>query len=877
MKMAIDPICGMTVDPAQAAGSYDYKNTTYYFCATSCLERFRADPEKALTKKPLNLITMPALRKPLPMMQPASRGEIDPVCGMTVQPATAAGSFTYRDRTHYFCAVRCLDKFRADPEYYLTPPEQRVPKPAPVPVGAHTQYVCPMDPEVSETKPGACPICGMALEPEDVTALPTRTEYTCPMHPEIIQTEPGSCSLCGMALEPRTVAVEVANPELVDMTRRFWLSLALGAPIFALMISEMLPGQPLQQLVSSRVLVWLQFLLATPVVLWIGYPLFERAWASMASGHLNMFTLIGLGTGAAYFYSVAATLIPGMFPDSFRTHGGELAVYFEPAVAIIALVLLGQVLELRARSRTSSALKALLGLAPKTARVIRKDGREEDIPLEQVQVSDRLRVRPGEKIPVDGVVVEGSSAVDESMVTGEPIPVEKQSGNTVVGATVNGTGSFVMRAERVGRETLLAQIVRMVSEAQRTRAPIQRLADVVAGYFVPIVILVAAFTFVLWAIYGPEPRMAYALLNAVAVLIIACPCALGLATPMSIMVGTGRGATAGVLIRNAEALETLAKVDVLVVDKTGTLTEGKPRLLAVVTLSPVTEHELLRLAAGLEQNSEHPLAAAIVSGAQKRGIAPTKAEAFRSLTGKGVTGKVEGRVVAVGTAKFLSELNIEVTALSAQAEPLRHEGQTLMFVAIDGKSAGFLSVADPIKPTTPEAIDLLHKDGLRIVMLTGDNRTTAEAVARRLHLDDVRADVLPEQKAAVVKQFQSEGHIVAMAGDGINDAPALAQAQVGIAMGTGTDVAMESAGVTLVRGDLRAIVRARRLSRGTMRNIRQNLFFAFVYNTLGVPIAAGILYPFVGVLLSPMIASAAMTFSSVSVIANALRLRKLAL
>lgn len=815
--------------------------------------------------------------KPLPMMQPVAQGELDPVCGMTVQPATAAGSYEYRNKKYYFCATRCLEKFRADPEYYLTPPAQRVPKPSPVPAGQNAKYVCPMDPEVSETKPGACPICGMALEPEDVTVLPTRTEYTCPMHPEIVQAEPGNCSMCGMALEPRTVTVEEANPELVDMTRRFWQSVALGAPIFALMISEMLPGQPLQQLVSSRVLVWLQFLLATPVVLWIGYPLFERAWASITSGHLNMFTLIGLGTGAAYLYSVAATLVPQMFPDSFRAHGGELAVYFEPAVAIIALVLLGQVLELRARSRTSSALKSLLGLAPKTARVIRNDGREEDTPLEQVQVGDRLRVRPGEKIPVDGVVVEGSSAVDEAMVTGEPIPVEKQAGSKVVGATVNGTGSFVMQAERIGRETLLAQIVRMVSEAQRTRAPIQRLADLVAGYFVPIVIAVAIITFTTWAFFGPEPRMAYALLNAVAVLIIACPCALGLATPMSIMVGTGRGATAGVLIRNAEALETLAKVDVLVVDKTGTLTEGKPRLMAVVTLSPVTEHDLLRLVAGLEKNSEHPLAAAIISGAQDRNIVPSKAQEFRSLTGKGVTGTVEGRTVAVGTTTFLKESNIETAALSAQAEPLRHAGQTVMFVAIDGKPAGLLGVADPIKSTTSEAIDLLHQEGLRIVMLTGDNRTTAEAVGRRLHLDEVRADVLPEQKAAVVKQFQSEGHIVAMAGDGINDAPALAQAQVGIAMGTGTDVAIESAGVTLVKGDLRAIARARRLSRGTMKNIRQNLFFAFVYNTLGVPIAAGILYPFVGVLLSPMIASAAMTFSSVSVIANALRLRRIAL
>lgn len=839
--MAIDPICGMTVEPETAAGRYDYHGTTYYFCAVSCLERFREDPERALSKKPLNLITMPTSRKPLPMMQPVGQGEIDPVCGMTVQPATAAGTHEYRGKAYYFCATRCLEKFRDDPEYYLLPPGQRVPKPVAIPAGGVVEYVCPMDPEVLETQPGACRICGMALEPK------------------VISIE------------------ETGNPELEDMTSRFSKSVALGSPILVLMISEMLPGQPLQHLFSGRALVWFQFMLATPVVLWIGRPLFERAWTSIVNRHLNMFTLIGLGTGAAYLYSVVATLTPGWFPDSFRGHGGELAVYFEPAVAIIALVLLGQVLELRARSRTSSALKSLLGLAPKTARVVRGDVREEDIPLEQVQVGDQLRVRPGEKIPVDGLVLEGSSAVDESMVTGESIPVEKKPGEKVVGATVNGTGSFVMRAERVGRETLLAQIVRMVSEAQRTRAPIQRLADVVAGYFVPIVMLVAAMTFVMWALYGPEPRMAYALLNAVAVLIIACPCALGLATPMSIMVGTGRGATAGVLIRNAEALETLAKVDILVVDKTGTLTEGKPRLVTVAPLSGFSEADVLRLAAGLEQSSEHPLAAAIVSGARERGIALSKAQGFRSLTGKGVTGKVENRVVVIGTVPFLTELNIETASLMAQAEPLRQEGQTVMFVAIDGQPAGLLGVADPVKSTTPEAIDLLHREGLRLVMLTGDNRTTAEAVARRLHIDEVQADVLPEQKAAVVKRLQSEGHVVAMAGDGINDAPALAQAQVGIAMGTGTDVAMESAGVTLVKGDLRAIARARRLSRGTMKNIRQNLFFAFVYNTLGVPIAAGILYPFVGVLLSPMIASAAMTFSSVSVIANALRLRRLAL
>lgn len=855
----IDPVCGMTVDPKQAAVSYQYAGRTYYFCNQSCLDRFNTDPEQYL--KPAQTVD----------------SHIDPVCGMTVQPSTAAGSYEYGGKTYYFCAARCLEKFRADPVYYRTLPDQRTQKATSVPAGEIVKYVCPMDPEVLETKPGACPKCGMALEPADVTAASTRTEYTCPMHPEIVQSEPGVCPICGMALEPRTVTAEEANPELVDMTRRFWQSVTLGSPILALMISDMLPGQPLQHLFSGRALVWFQFVLATPVVIWAGWPLFQRAWTSLVNRHLNMFTLIGLGTGAAYLYSVAATLVPELFPASFRVHGGELAVYFEPAVAIVALVLLGQVLELRARSRTSSALKALLGLAPKTARIVRPDGREEDVLLEQVQVGDQLRVRPGEKIPVDGVVLEGMSAVDESMVTGESIPVEKQPGQKVVGATVNGTGSFVMRAERVGRETLLAQIVRMVSEAQRTRAPIQRLADVVAAYFVPIVILVAAVTFIIWALYGPEPRMAYALLNAVAVLIIACPCALGLATPMSIMVGTGRGATAGVLIRNAEALETLAKVDVLVVDKTGTLTEGKPHLMTVAPFPNVTENELLRLASGLEQNSEHPLAAAIVSGARDRGIVPAKTQSFRSLTGKGVTGTVGDRVVAVGTVPFLNELNVETASLLFQAEPLRQDGQTVMFAAIDGKPAGLLGVADPVKSTTPEAIDLLHREGLRLVMLTGDSKITAQAVARRLQIDEVQAEVLPEQKAAVIKQLQADGHVVAMAGDGINDALALAQAQVGIAMGTGTDVAMESAGVTLVKGDLRAIARARRLSHGTMRNIRQNLFFAFVYNTLGVPIAAGVLYPFVGVLLSPMIASAAMTFSSVSVIANALRLRRVAL
>jgi Cu+-exporting ATPase len=681
-----------------------------------------------------------------------------------------------------------------------------------------------------------------------------------------------------MALEPRTVTVEAeTNPELVDMTRRFWTSLILTAPIFLMAMAEMLLGQPLQHLFSPRWPRWVQLLLATPVVLWGGWPFFQRGWLSLVHRSLNMFTLIAIGTGTAYGYSVVATLFPDIFPDSFRAHGGEVAVYFEAAAVITTLVLLGQVLELRARSQTSSAIKALLGLAPKTARVLRNEGSEEDIPLNHVQPGDRLRVRPGEKVPVDGVVLEGTSAVDESMVTGEPIPVEKTVGSRVTGGTVNGTGGFILRAERVGSDMLLAQIVRAVSEAQRSRAPIQRLADVVSSYFVPAVVLVALLTFILWSLMGPEPRMAYALVNAVAVLIIACPCALGLATPMSIMVATGRGATAGVLIKNAEALEVLEKVDTLVVDKTGTLTEGKPRLTTVVALAEQNESELLRLAASLERGSEHPLAAAIVTAAQERGLSLAQAADFRSVTGKGVIGTVAGQTIALGNQHLFEELAIDLGALRDQAENLRRDGQTVMYIAINGRPAGLIGVADPIKASTVEAMQLLHAEGIRIVMLTGDSRTTAAAVARKLGIDEVEAEVLPEQKGEVVKRLQAQGRVVAMAGDGINDAPALAQAQVGIAMGTGTDIAMESAGVTLVKGDLRGIVRARRLSRGTMRNIRQNLLFAFLYNTLGVPLAAGILYPIFGLLLSPMIASAAMTFSSVSVITNALRLRTLAL
>ena len=672
-------------------------------------------------------------------------------------------------------------------------------------------------------------------------------------------------------------ADEGPAPELIGMTRRFWIGLALTAPLLVFMIGDMLPGQPLRHLVSPRVAAWTQLALATPVVLWCGWPFFVRGWQSLVNRSLNMFTLIALGTGLAYAYSVVATLAPGLFPAAFRTHGGEVGLYFEAAAVITVLVLLGQVLELRARSQTSGAIRSLLGLAPRTARRVRASGGDEDVALEAIQVGDRLRVRPGEKVAVDGVVVEGASAVDESMVTGEPIPVEKTAGDRVIGGTVNGTGSFVMRAERVGRETLLAQIVQMVSEAQRSRAPIQRLADLVAAWFVPAVVLVAIVTAIVWATVGPEPRAAFAVVNAVAVLIIACPCALGLATPMSIMVGTGRGATAGVLIKNAEALEVLERVDTLVVDKTGTLTEGKPRLVTAEPAGGLSETELLGLAAGIELGSEHPLAAAIVTGAEGRGLSPARADEFRSVTGKGVVGRIAGRTVALGNRRLMDDLGVALGSLNERAEELRRDGQTVMFVAADGRPAGLVGVADPIKPSTPEALELLRAAGLRIVMLTGDSRATAEAVARRLGITEVEAEVLPEQKIAVIKRLQAEGRKVAMAGDGVNDAPALAQAEVGIAMGTGTDVAMQSAGVTLVKGDLRGLARARRLSQATMRSIRQNLVFAFVYNALGVPLAAGVLYPWLGILLSPIIASAAMSLSSVSVIGNALRLRRVSL
>jgi Cu+-exporting ATPase len=734
-----------------------------------------------------------------------------------------------------------------------------------------------MHPEVREPGHTSCPKCGMGLEPVSVSAPATKIEYTCPMHPEIVRDRPGNCPICGMALEPRTITLAVEeNPELVDMTWRFWVSVVLTIPLLAIAMSDLLPGRPLENILSPRGTGWLQMLLATPVVLWAGWPFFVRAWQSIVNVSLNMFTLIGLGVAVAYLYSVVAQLFSDSFPASLREHG-VVPVYFEAAAAITTLVLLGQVLELKARSRTGAAIRALLEMAPKTARRIQPDGAEVDVPLDQVSVGDLLRVRPGEKIPVDGVVVEGTSAIDESMITGESMPVAKHAGDRVIGATTNTTGSFIMRAEQVGADTLLSRIVRMVADAQRSRAPIQKLADVVAGYFVPIVIVVAVLTFVVWATVGPEPRLAHALINAVAVLIIACPCALGLATPMSIMVAMGRGATAGVLFKNAAAIEVLGKVDTLVVDKTGTLTEGKPKLVGVAIANGWNEQTVLRLAASLERSSEHPLAAAIVRGAQERGIELTGTEGFVSVTGKGVIGKIDGQSVALGNLALMEDQKIDLGELAAKAEALRADGQTVMFVAVDGRPAGLLGVADPIKSTTPEALKQLHEEGLKIVMLTGDNRTTANAVAKKLNIDDLEAEVLPDQKLEVIRRLQSEGRIVAMAGDGINDAPALALSDVGIAMGTGTDVAIESADVTLVKGDLRGIVRARRLSRATMGNIKQNLFWAFIYNLLGVPIAAGILYPFFGLLLSPMLAAAAMSFSSVSVIGNALRLRRVKL
>ena len=778
--------------------------------------------------------------------------------------------YHYSGKQYYFCSEHCLHRFKEHPEQYL---DKETSPPRETPDRSMT-YTCPMHPEIQQQGPGDCPKCGMALEPTGVSVAAVKTRYTCPMHPEVIQDHPGNCPKCGMALEPVTIGGEEKNEELISMSRRFWISTVLALPVFFLaMIADLMPGW-LPDWLSMQVVQWIEFVLATPVVLWGGWPFFVRGWQSVRTWNLNMFTLIALGVSMAWIYSVVALLFPQIFPPIMQMESGLVHVYFEAAAVITALVLLGQVLELSARSRTNAAIQMLLGLAPNTARIVRNDGTEEDIPLEQVQPGDTLRVRPGEKVPVDGTVIDGESNVDESMVTGEPIPVAKLAGEKLIGATVNGTGSLLMRAEKVGSDTLLAQIVHMVAEAQRSRAPIQKLADVVAGYFVPAVVGVAILAFITWQVWGPEPRLAHAIINAVAVLIIACPCALGLATPISIMVGTGRGAMAGVLIKNAEALEIMEKIDTLVVDKTGTLTEGKPKLVAVQAEPGFTEDEILRIAASLERASEHPLAEAIIHGAEEKKIELAKVDDFQSVTGKGVTGEVDGHTVAAGNVKLLESLGINAGDLSQQADKQRVEGRTIVFIAIDGKAAGLIGVADPIKDSTAEAIRDLHAEGIKIVMLTGDSHTTAKAVAGKLGIDQVHAEVLPEQKTELIEQLQAEGRIVAMAGDGINDAPALAQAHVGIAMGTGTDVAIESAGITLVKGDLRGIVRARRLSRATMRNIRQNLFFAFVYNAAGVPIAAGVLYPFFGILLSPMIAAAAMSFSSVSVIGNSLRLKR---
>jgi Cu+-exporting ATPase len=817
-SVEIDPVCGMTVNPESAAGSYTHSGKTYYFCNTHCLEKFKAEPDKYL------------------------KTEKDPVCGMNVNPDSAAGKYEYSGKTYYFCNQRCLEKFKTDPEIYLKPAKKTVP-----------------------------------LKNDEQIHEQQYKSYTCPMHPEVLESKPGACPECGMALEPMEVEVDEKNPELEDMTRRFRIALILTLPVFLIAMSEMIPGMPLQKAISHNILGIIQAVLATPVVIWCGSIFFRRAWMSIVNRSLNMFTLIGIGTGVAYLYSLIAIFFPHLFPDTFRGHSGQVAVYFEASAVIITLVLAGQVMELRARSQTSNAIKALLGLAPKTATVVHDNGREETIPIHEVQKGQKLRVHPGEKIPVDGIVIDGSSSVDESMITGEPIPVLKRQSDSVLAGTVNQTGSFLLEARQVGNETLLAQIVKMVSEAQRSRAPIHRLADKVASWFVPAVILIAVITFIIWATFGPQPRMAFAIINAVAVLIIACPCALGLATPMSIMVGTGRGAMAGVLFKNAEALEILEKVDTLVVDKTGTLTEGKPVLVSIVPLGKWEEMKILEYASNLEKSSEHPLARAITTSATEKDVTSLDVNNFESITGRGVKGMVDSHVVALGNLKLMEEMGINTEAFIENAVPLREDGQTVMFIALDNKPAGLLGVSDPVKKTTQKAIEALRNEGIEIIMLTGDNIVTAKAVASKLGINKIEADVLPERKGDVVKKLKSEGHVVAMAGDGINDAPALASADVGIAMGTGTDVAMESAGITLIKGDLLGIIKARILSRHTMGNIRQNLFFAFIYNSLGVPLAAGILYPFFGILLSPMIAAAAMSFSSVSVITNSLRLRNVKL
>jgi Cu+-exporting ATPase len=834
-----DPVCGMNVDLEGAKWRHTHDGHEYAFCNPKCRERFIADPMRYLAATAS--AAQPAVENTGIVRVTATK---DPVCGMDVDPPTARWRHTHEGHEYFFCSLKCRDRFVAEPKRFLAPPR--------LPDVAHAGHAA-------------------------ATAASEGIEYTCPMHPEVVQIGPGACPKCGMALEPKEVQATAGDDaELVDMRRRFVVGTALAIPVLAIAMSDMIPGEPLQQAVSSTVLTWAQFVLAAPVVLWGGWPFFQRAWASVIHRSPNMFTLIALGTGTAFLYSVVAMLAPGVFPESVRSHHGAVPVYFEAAAVITTLVLLGQVLELRARSQTGTAIRALLNLAPKMARKITPGG-DVDVPLEHVLVGDRIRVRPGEKIPVDGTCIEGNSSVDESMVTGEPMPVEKRAGDPVVGGTVNGTGGLVIEAKRVGRDTLLARIVQMVSEAQRTRAPIQRIADVVASYFVPAVIVAAIVAFGVWMLVGPEPRFAHALLAAVAVVIIACPCALGLATPMSIMVGTGRGAHAGILFKSAEALETLSKVDTVVVDKTGTLTEGKPRVVGVVAMPGRDERQLLSFAAALENASEHPLAAAVVNEAKARSLPMPRVENFTSKTGRGVVGTVEGQEVAVGNHALLRELGVESADLKARADAHRGKGETVIFVVIDHAPAGLLAIADPVKESAKDAVRALREENVRVVMLTGDTRATADAVAKAVGIEEVEAEVLPDQKEAAVRKLQKAGRTVAMAGDGVNDAPALARAHVGIAMGTGTDVAIESAGVTLVRGDLRGILKARRLSEATMRNIRQNLFFAFIYNALGIPIAAGALYPVFGLLLSPMLASLAMTFSSVSVIANALRLRRVRL
>jgi P-type Cu+ transporter len=856
--MERDPVCGMTVDPARAKATAEHNGKTYYFCCEGCAKKFRAAPDQYLNgKAPVphaSTVQLGAAKSALNAIAPAP-------------PARASSSTT--------AVAPPLQAPENIPHHPADVPIAPDPERAGKPLKDLTRsYVCPMDPEIRQNDPGACPKCGMALEPAVLVRPEIKIEYTCPMHPDVIRDRAGNCPKCGMTLEPRQVAAGEENPELDAMALRFWVSVIFTLPMLLFGMTYWMPGHGLSGWFSLRTTAWIELALSTPVVLWGGWPFFQRGWASIKNRSANMFTLISMGVGVAYIYSVIAVLFPGIFPRSFRGQNGFVPVYFEAAATIVALVLLGQVLELRAREHTGNAIRLLLKLSPPIARLVRADGTEMNIPLQEVAVGDLLRVRPGEKIPTDGVVTDGTSAVDESLMSGEPIPVEKTAGSRVVGGTINGTGTFVMRAERVGNDTVLYQIVRMVSEAQRSRAPVQNLADRVASYFVPTVIAVAIATFIGWGLLGPQPKFAYALLNAVAVLLIACPCALGLATPMAIMVGTGRGALAGVLVKNAETLEVLEKVDTIVLDKTGTITEGRPRVMSIVPAPGYDELGVLRLAATLEGPSEHPLASAVLAAAKERDVTPGDLADFHYRTGKGIAGSVDAKPAALGNRALFAELSLPLGELDARAQSLETEGQTVIFIGANGKAVGILGVADPIKSTAPEAIEQLHRQKLQIVMLTGDSQRVAKAVAQKLGIERVEAEVQPGQKAEIVKRLQAEGHIVAMAGDGVNDAPALSQANVGIAMATGTDVAIQSAGITLLRGDLRGIVRARALSKLTMRNIRQNLFFAFAYNTVGVPVAAGVLYPFFGVLLSPIIASAAMTFSSLSVISNALRLRR---